>query len=63
MRQSAEFRAEVIVHELLHLKIPNHGLLFRALARAAHVGHRADHDVQISFVRMERRGGLLQNAG
>ena len=25
---------EVIVHELLHLKVPNHGRLFRALLRA-----------------------------
>lgn len=32
--QSAEFRREVIVHELLHLKIPNHGRLFKALLRA-----------------------------
>ncbi len=32
--QPAVFRTEVIIHELLHLKIPNHGLLFRALLRA-----------------------------
>jgi len=32
--QPAEFRAEVIIHELLHLKIPNHGRLFRVLLRA-----------------------------
>jgi len=30
----AEFRARVIVHELLHLKIPNHGPLFRNLLNA-----------------------------
>lgn len=34
LRQTAQFRAEVIVHELLHLKIPNHGPLFKALLRA-----------------------------
>ena len=34
LKQSAAFRAEVIVHELLHLKVPNHGKLFRALTRA-----------------------------
>ncbi len=34
LRQPAAFRAEVIVHELLHLKVPNHGKLFRALLRA-----------------------------
>ena len=32
--QPAEFRRKVIIHELLHLKIPNHGKLFRALERA-----------------------------
>jgi predicted metal-dependent hydrolase len=31
------FRREVIVHELLHLKVPNHGPLFRALLEA-HLG-------------------------
>ncbi|MCB9924871.1 MAG: M48 family metallopeptidase [Planctomycetaceae bacterium] len=29
-----EFRNEVIVHEVLHLKVPNHGRLFRSLLRA-----------------------------
>ena len=32
--QSAEFRREAIVHELLHFKVPNHGRLFRALLKA-----------------------------
>lgn len=32
--QPAEFRNEVIVHELLHLKVPNHGRLFKALLKA-----------------------------
>jgi predicted metal-dependent hydrolase len=27
-------RSEVIIHELLHLRIPNHGPLFRSLLRA-----------------------------
>jgi predicted metal-dependent hydrolase len=31
---SAELRREVIVEELLHLKVPNHGKLFRSLKRA-----------------------------
>jgi predicted metal-dependent hydrolase len=31
LAQPEEFRREVIVHELLHLKVPNHGPLFRAL--------------------------------
>ena len=34
LRQPASFRDEVIVHELLHLKVPNHGKLFKALLRA-----------------------------
>ena len=32
----AEFQNVVVVHELLHLRIPNHGRLFRALM-SAHV--------------------------
>ncbi len=31
LAQPDKFRREVIVHELLHLKVPNHGPLFRAL--------------------------------
>jgi predicted metal-dependent hydrolase len=34
LSQSEDFRREVIVHELLHLKLPNHGALFRALLHA-----------------------------
>jgi predicted metal-dependent hydrolase len=34
LREPASFRREVIVHELLHLKVPNHGRVFRALQRA-----------------------------
>jgi predicted metal-dependent hydrolase len=33
LRQPAQFRAEAIVHELLHLKVPNHGKLFKVLVR------------------------------
>ncbi|PYJ84770.1 MAG: metal-dependent hydrolase [Verrucomicrobia bacterium] len=32
--QSMAFREYVIVHELLHLKVPNHGKLFKTLLRA-----------------------------
>lgn len=32
--QPKEIRDEVIVHELLHLRVPNHGPLFRSLLRA-----------------------------
>jgi len=34
LTQTADFRDEVIVHELLHLKVPNHGKLFHTLLRA-----------------------------
>jgi predicted metal-dependent hydrolase len=34
LAQPEPFRREVIVHELLHLKVPNHGPLFRALLSA-----------------------------
>lgn len=34
LRQPNEFRRAVIVHELLHLKVPNHGRLFKALLAA-----------------------------
>lgn len=35
LTQPADLRREAVVHELLHLKVPNHGPLFRALLRAA----------------------------
>lgn len=34
LRQPADLRRRVIVEELLHLKVPNHGKLFRTLLRA-----------------------------
>jgi predicted metal-dependent hydrolase len=40
LAEPAAFRQEVIVHELLHLKVPNHGKLFKALLRA-HLGRNA----------------------
>lgn len=42
LRQPAEFRRKVIVHELLHLKVPNHGKLFSALERAYLEGANGD---------------------
>jgi predicted metal-dependent hydrolase len=38
--ETASFRREVIVHELLHLKIPNHGKVFKALLKAHLAGDR-----------------------
>lgn len=34
LRQPAEVRRRVIVEELLHLKVPNHGPLFKSLLKA-----------------------------
>jgi hypothetical protein len=44
LREPARFRAEAIIHELLHMKVPNHGKLFRALLRShlAHTGGISD---------------------
>ena len=41
LAESAAFRKRVIVEELLHLKVPNHGRLFRALLKA-HLGRDVD---------------------
>jgi predicted metal-dependent hydrolase len=40
---SAEFQDYVIVHELLHLKVKNHGKLFKALLSAHVPGWRRQH--------------------
>ena len=42
LAQPENVRREVIVHELLHLKIPNHGPLFRALL-SAHLASADEH--------------------
>ena len=34
LSQPADFRAKTVVHELVHLKVPNHGKLFNALVRS-----------------------------
>ncbi|HLC27667.1 MAG TPA: M48 family metallopeptidase, partial [bacterium] len=34
LREDAPFREVVIVHELLHLRVPNHGKLFKSLMNA-----------------------------
>jgi hypothetical protein len=54
LREPASFRAEVIVHELLHLKIPNHGRVFKALLRA----HLADapQDREVGIGRNRKHG-------
>lgn len=42
--QSAAFQDYVIVHELLHLKVKNHGKLFKALLSAHVPGWRRQHE-------------------
>jgi len=34
LRENAAFRELVVVHELLHLRVPNHGKLFKSLLSA-----------------------------
>jgi predicted metal-dependent hydrolase len=43
LTQPRRRREEVMVHELVHLKVPNHGPLFRSLARA-YLGENANAD-------------------
>lgn len=45
--QPEAFRREVIVHELLHVKVPNHGPLFRALL-SAHLSRQNPSEVEAS---------------
>lgn len=42
--QDVEFQNFVIAHELLHLRVPNHGKLFKALM-TAHVPDWRQHDI------------------
>lgn len=44
VRMNSGFQDFVVVHELLHLRIPNHGKVFRAVL-AAHVPDWRRHDV------------------
>ena len=53
LAQPETFRREVIVHELLHLKVPNHGPLFRALL-SAHLGSSDAHSAVPTAGRQSR---------
>jgi predicted metal-dependent hydrolase len=58
MEEPTDFRNEVVVHELLHLKVPNHGRLFRNLVRAhLGVGTRMDYaDKSVKASRETEKG-------
>lgn len=49
LQEPAAFRDYVIVHELLHLLVPNHGRVFKGLLRAyLHQGRASrDHDLRL----------------
>lgn len=53
--QDPGFRDFVIVHELLHLRVPNHGRLFRALM-SLHVPNWREYD----NARRLARGGIAE---
>jgi predicted metal-dependent hydrolase len=42
LHEAPERRTEVIIHELVHLKVGNHGRLFRSLVRA-HLAGSVSH--------------------
>ncbi|MGQ9694957.1 MAG: M48 metallopeptidase family protein [Thermodesulfobacteriota bacterium] len=52
LHQPAAFRTEVIVHELLHLKVPNHGKLFRALLCSYSAEVRRETLMQVEEARL-----------
>ena len=43
--QDSDFQDFVIAHELLHLRVPNHGKLFKALM-TAHIPDWRRHDIR-----------------
>lgn len=53
--QNPRFQDFVIAHELLHLRVPSHGRLFKALM-SAHVPGWRELDKQRSTARMNCRG-------
>ncbi|MBN9461521.1 MAG: M48 family metallopeptidase [Burkholderiales bacterium] len=53
--QDQRFQDFVIAHELLHLRVPTHGRLFRALM-SAHVPDWREFEEQRGSSRMSRKG-------
>lgn len=48
LNKTENFRAKVIVHELLHLKYPNHGRMFTSLL-TAYLSRRGISDISIKL--------------
>lgn len=63
VRQSPEFQRVVIVHELLHLRLPNHGKLFNALMTAYVPGWRKLDLIQCKSAKSFCSGTAKQNQG
>ena len=58
--QSEAFQDFVIAHELLHLKVPNHSRLFKALMTAHVPGWRAQNIARQSNQSAQRAGAKRQ---
>jgi predicted metal-dependent hydrolase len=52
LRKDRKFQDYVIVHELLHLRVPNHGKLFKSLMRA-HLGEWEQILIQVEHTELE----------
>jgi len=59
-KQNVGFQDYVIVHELLHLRIGNHGRVFKALM-SAHLPGWRDHDVRRLRRRIEGTDAAMPN--
>lgn len=53
LNTDTEFQDYVMVHELLHLRVPNHGKLFKALM-TIHLPGREQRDVHFADLRVYR---------
>ncbi len=53
LHKDRKFQDYVIVHELLHLRVPNHGKLFKSLMRA-HLGEWEQLQQQVGITDLER---------
>ena len=54
-----ELQIYVIIHELLHLKIPNHGKLFQAMM-TTHIPNWRELDKELNFIQQKLQSKSLQ---